>query len=166
MADEVRKMPVAPSLLYQAFGRGEMTREEVHAAMAVHAEALIEEMEEDYANPVAAYFERLRNRRATARLLKRHSEVVVRAAFAALGELADFPPGRWLWNAWHWDMPLHCFVRMKREPVFRVARFEYKQMEARVVVDYGVDGGKLRREAFRLQRDVRGRMEVLERKVM
>jgi hypothetical protein len=154
-----------PSQLFRLFARGQISREEFHAAMAEHAGLLIAEMEEEHRNPVAAYFERMRNRRLAARLVRRHGEAAIRAAFAALAETPDFPPARFLWNAWHWDVPLHCFLRSGREPVFRVLRFASKRMSAELVVEYGAPHDRrTTREGFTLNRDEHGKLTVRERR--
>ena len=88
--------------------------------MAEHARELIAEMEEDYQNPAAAWIEGLLAKRAAARLIRRHGSRLLRELLVALADVADFPPARYLWNAGHPDVPLHCFLRMRREPVFRI----------------------------------------------
>ena len=57
-----------PRQLFRLLDGGEITREQFRAAMALHAESLIEEMVEVHENPVAAWLETLRNRRAAAKL--------------------------------------------------------------------------------------------------
>ncbi|HEY1120314.1 MAG TPA: hypothetical protein VGE67_01885, partial [Haloferula sp.] len=109
-----------PSQIIASFERGEIERDELHAMMALHARELIREMEEDYQNPAAAWIESLLARRATGRLVRRHGARVVREVLVAIAEVPDFPPARYLWNAGHADVPLHCFFRMRRDPVFRI----------------------------------------------
>lgn len=105
--------------------------------MAVHARDIIEEMVETHRNPVTAYIERLRNLTAVRRLSRTHGSSLLREVLSALGEIPDFPPAHLLWNANHRQMPLHCFIRMKHEPVFRVTRMEVSPMKATVHVEYG-----------------------------
>ena len=50
-----------PSQIFDRFERGEIEREELHALMAFHAHELIQEMEEDYQNPAAAWIESLKD---------------------------------------------------------------------------------------------------------
>lgn len=142
-----------PSQIIASFERGELEREEMHAMMALHARELIREMEEDYQNPAAAWIESLLARRAAARLVRRHSGRLVREVLAALAEVPDFPAVRHLWNASHPDVPLHCFLRIRREPVFRILTLEVKSGEVQVLVEYG-DGGKGKgsRRTFLLKR--------------
>ena len=151
-----------PSQLFELFHSGAINREELHEAMRVHQQDIIDEMEEDYQNPLAAYIERLRNTRAAQRLAARHSEALIRGIFAALAETPNFPPARFLWNAWHWDVPLSCFIRTKRKPVFRILRLEMKgQQTARIIVTYGQkDSDVETREHFTLERDWRGHFTV------
>ncbi len=103
-----------------SFERGEMDRCELHAMMALHAQALIREMEEDHLNPVESLVERVLAARHCRRLVKRHGARLLRECLVALSEVPDFPVGGYLWNASHEDVPLHCFMRMKRRPRFRI----------------------------------------------
>lgn len=112
--------PATPAELFARFERGEIQRDELHALLALHARELIAEMEDDYQNPAAALLEYLLARRALKRLLRRHSHRTLREVLVALAKVPDFPPARQLWNAGHPDVPLHCFLRMRREPVFRL----------------------------------------------
>jgi hypothetical protein len=112
--------PPTPPELFARFERGEIDRGELHALLALHARELIAEMEDDYQNPAAALVEFLLARRALNRLLRRHGRGTLREVFVALSKIPDFPPARHLWNAAHPDVPLHCFLRMRREPVFRI----------------------------------------------
>ncbi len=143
-----------PSQIFASFERGEMEREEMHALMAVHARELIEEMEEDYQNPAAAWIESLLARRAAGRLVRRHGARLVREVLGALAEVSGFPPARYLWNAAHPDVPVHCFFRIRREPVFRILNLEAKSGEIRVHIEHGLSTrGKGIRIEFLLKRD-------------
>jgi hypothetical protein len=126
-----------PPLLFRQFQRGEITRPQLHAAMRMHALELIEEMEEIRRNPVAAFIEQLRNRSAAARLAKQHGMRNVRRVLSALSEISDFPPAVLLWNALHDDVPLHCFIRTRHEPVFRIVKLQIKPQIARIAIEYG-----------------------------
>lgn len=142
-----------PSQIIASFERGELERDEMHAMMALHARELIHEMEEDYQNPAAAWIENLLARRAVGRLVRRHGGRLIRETLAALAEVPDFPAVRHLWNASHPDVPLHCFVRIRREPVFRILTLEVKSGEVLVVVEYGEGPkGKKARKSFLLKR--------------
>lgn len=142
-----------PSQIIASFERGEIERDELHAMMALHARELIREMEEDYQNPAAAWIESLLARRATGRLVRRHGARVVREVLVAIAEVPDFPPARYLWNAGHADVPLHCFFRMRRDPVFRILSLEMKSGEIRVMVEYGDAAKDKHRKTLLLNRD-------------
>lgn len=143
-----------PKQLFAQFERGEIAREELQALMAVHARELIFEMEEDYQNPAAAWIESLLARRSAGRLVRRHGSRLVREILVALAEVPDFPPARYLWNAAHPDVPLHCFLRMRREPVFRILNIDQRSDVIELLAEYG-DGGRGRgtRRLFVLKRD-------------
>jgi hypothetical protein len=150
-----------PRQIFSSFERGEIEREEMHALMALHARELIQEMEEDYQNPAAAWVERLLAKRATSRLVRRHSARLLREVLAALAEVPDFPPVRNLWNAAHPDVPLHCFLRIRREPVFRILSLESKAGEIRVLIEHGEAArGKGTRREFLLKRDDSWKLRV------
>jgi hypothetical protein len=143
-----------PKQLFAQFERGEIEREELQALMALHARELIAEMEEDYQNPAAAWIERLMVRRAAGRLIRRHGSRLLREVLVALSEVDGFPPARLLWNASHPDLPLDCFLRMRREPVFRIARIEHRSDEIEVTTEHGDAGrGRATRALFLLKRD-------------
>ena len=153
-----------PVQLFRMFESGEISREELHAAMAEHARLLIAEMEEQRPNPVVAYLEYLLNDRAATKLSKRHGEAEVREVLAALAELAEFPPAVYLWNATHFDVPLHCFLRTRNPPVLRVKRLETNRMKALIELEYGLPKEKeIRREVFHLKRNWQGEMRVERR---
>lgn len=157
--------PRTPLQLFRSFEAGEISRDELHASMAVHARYLIEEMEEQRRNPVAAYFDFLLNERAARKLARRHGEAEVREVLAALAELPEFPPAVYLWNAMHDDVPLHCFLRTRQTPVLRILHLEITRMRSQIEVEYGAARGKrTRREAFELRRNWRGELFVEERR--
>lgn len=143
-----------PRQIFSSFERGEIERDEMHALMALHARELIAEMEEDYQNPAAAWIERLLARRATGRLVRRHSARLLREVLVALADVPDFPPVRNLWNASHPDIPLHCFLRIRREPVFRILSLDSKSGTIKVHIEHGdAARGKGTRRSFLLKRD-------------
>ena len=143
-----------PNQLFALFERGEIEREELQALMAVHARELIAEMEEDYQNPAAAWIESLLARRAAGRLIRRHGSRLLREVLIALADLPDFPPARILWNAAHPDVPLHCFLRIRRKPVFRILNIEHRSSAIELSVEYGdVGQDRVTRRIFVLKRD-------------
>lgn len=147
-------MVPTPSQLAAQFERGELERDEFHALMAVHARELIAEIEEDYQNPAAAWIENLLSRQAAGRLIRRHGSRLLREVLVALAEVRDFPPARYLWNAAHPDVPLHCFLRIRRAPVFRILQFDHRSNSIDVLVEHGEAGrGRGTRQLFRLKRD-------------
>ena len=128
--------------------------------MACHARVLIEEMEEQRRNPVSAFVESIRNRRAAAKLAGRYGEAEVREVFSALAEVPDFAPARLLWNAGHRHVPLYCFVRSKVQPLFRVREMKVTRDEAWIEVEYQFGTTKPRRENFSLCRGWNGVLSV------
>jgi len=156
-------LPTPPELFRQ-FERGEISREELHATMALHARGLIAEMEAAFADPRSSYLERLRNFVAARKLARAHGSARLREILGALGEVKDFPPAQILWNAGHGDVPLHCFFRMRTEPVFRIVRLEVEAMEVRLSVEYGAHAKRqTTREAIVLQRDATLRLQLADR---
>ena len=153
-----------PPQLFRQFERGEISREELQATMSLHARGLIDEMLEANKNPRFSYLERLRNLSAANKLSRRHGSATIREIFAALGQIDGFPPAQILWNANHSDVPLHCFIRSRIEPVFRVKRIEVEPMNVLIEVEYGAhDKRKTTREVITLQRDAMLRLELKER---
>jgi hypothetical protein len=156
-------MVPTPNELFARFERGELEREELHAMMAVHARELIAEMEDDWLNPVAATIEALLARQAAGRLIRRHGAGLLREVFIALAELPDFPPAKYLWNAGHPDVPLHCFLRIRREPVFRITCMRQHDGIIELGTEYGpARRGMAVRSRFILRRDDRWRLHVVE----
>ena len=109
-----------PRQLAARFERGEIDRTEFQSLMAIHARELIAEIEEDHQNPLAAWIETRLAKSAVKRLLRDHSSHRIREILTALSEAPGFPLAKYLWNAPHPDVPLHCFFRIRREPVFRI----------------------------------------------
>lgn len=142
----------------------EITPEEFREAMAHHARGLIAEMEEVHRNPVAAWIETLKNRRAAFRLARQHGEPLVREVLVALSDVPDFPLANWLWDADQPTVPLHCFLRSGNEPVFRVLRIASAPFVLSVTVEHGARGrGASTRERFAFGRDRFGRLALHER---
>ena len=157
-----RAMIPSPREIFASFERGEIERAELQALMALHARELIREMEEDYQNPAVAWLEGLLARRAAGKLVRRHGGRLLREVLMALSEVQDFPPARYLWNSSHVDVPLHCFFRMRREPVFRIVSLESKSGEVTVVTEYGEAAkGKGTRRTFFLRRDPQWQLKAV-----
>jgi hypothetical protein len=154
-----------PAQLFREYERGRISRGQLHALMNEHAAELIAEMLEARRNPVVAWFDEQLSRQAAARLIRKHGEEVLREVLATLGELSHFPPARLLWNAGHPDVPLHCFLRTRREPVFRILDFRQQPGVVHLRVEYGP--AKKRdayRESFVLRRTAGGTLVVQARK--
>lgn len=144
-----------------------MSLPEFREAMRQHAQEIIEEMEEDHLNPVAAFVEQMQCRRMASRLLRQHEEALVREVLQALSEVEGFPPARWLWNAAHPHMPLHAFFRHKREPVFRITALEAMPQVVSLTVEHGLaEKNAAQREEMRFRRDRRGRLGLEYRRVV
>lgn len=153
-----------PPQLFRQFEKGEIDREQLHAALALHAKDLIAEMEEAHRQPRRSYLERLRNYAAARKLAKRHGAARLREVLAALGSIEGFPPAQILWNAGHADVPLHCFFRSRIEPVFRIVRMDLQPMLVSLDVEYGAhDRARTTRESLLLQRNARLELELLDR---
>jgi hypothetical protein len=148
--------------MYEA---GELSREEFQAAMRVHAEALIAEMEEAHRNPLAEAFEDVKRRFAEAKWTRRHNEEELREILTALAELNDFPPALHLWNAAHRHVPLRCFFRPSHEPVFRILHLQAGTYRIRITVEYGASAKKLAtREEIELLREPNGHLTLRDRR--
>jgi hypothetical protein len=154
-----------PPQLFDDFEAGLMTREQLHAAMAFHARNLIEEVVEARENPLAAWWEGVLARKTASRLAARHGERRVRAIFSALADVPDFLPAQWLWNANHQHVPLFCFLRLRREPVFRLANVINEAGIVTVTIEYGAaDKHEITREEFVLAHKRQGGLQVTSRK--
>jgi hypothetical protein len=152
-----------PKELFARFERGELERDELHSMMAVHARELIAEMEENRQNPVAAMIESLLARQAAGRLARRHGAGLLREVLAALSQVPDFPPAKYLWNADHPDVPLYCFLRIRREPVFRITSLRHHNHRIELSTEHGQAGrGLATRSRFLLRRDEKWRLRVSE----
>lgn len=159
-------MPMpTPDKLLARFERGEIDRTELHTQMALHARALIREMEEDHLNPAAALVERIQAGRLARRLVKAHGARLVRECLVALSEVDDFPAAGRLWNASHPDLPLHCFMRVKRRPTFRIVAIHQESPQAvRCLTEHETDGNadaSPTRTRWRMERDARWRLRVV-----
>ena len=155
-------LPTPPEL-FRLFERGELSREELQAAMALHARGIVAEMIEARRNPAASWLEQLRNRSAAARLARRHGAGLVRDVFSALGAISSFPPALLLWNASHRDVPLHYFIRSRHEPIFRVLRLKAEPSRVVIDIEWG-ESGALVRESITLTRGRFQRLELADRR--
>lgn len=109
-----------PRELVASFERGEIDRTEFQTMMAIHAREIIVEIDEDHQNPLAAWRESRLAKSSLKNLLKKNSAFQIREVLIALSEASDFPLAKYLWNAAHPDIPLHCFFRIRKEPVFQI----------------------------------------------
>ena len=151
----------SPKQIFARFERGEIERDELHAMMAAHARELIAEMEDDYRNPAVAWIEGLRARTAAALLIRRHGSRLIREVLVALSEVPDFPHAGHLWNADHPEVPIHCFLRIGREPVFRIVTLKKSAEEIELLIEHGKAGrGQASRRLFVLKRDDRWRLRA------
>ncbi|WP_035615434.1 hypothetical protein [Haloferula sp. BvORR071] len=155
-----------PPQLFADYETGLMTREQLHSAMAFHARNLIEEVVEARENPLAAWWEGLLARKTASRLIARHGERRIRSIFSALADVPDFLPAQWLWNAHHPDVPLFCFLRLRKEPIFRLSNVVNDAGIVTVTVEYGAsDKHETTREQFVLvHKRLGGGLEVSSRR--
>lgn len=154
-----------PSRLFQWYEEGKITREQWIAAMHLHLEDLLDEIEYDDRHPAIAKMDTMMSKRAAKKLLKDTTETQLREVFLALAELDDFPPSNILWNADQWDIPLHCFVRQRREPVFKIHDLRITRETARLRIEHGsADKDQSTHETISLRRDYMGKL-VLESRV-
>jgi len=152
-----------PPVLFRQFENGEISRDELQASMAMLARDLIEEMVETSKNPLLAYLERRRNQAAVKKLSRKHSPALLREVLSAMGGIADFPPAHLLWNASHRQMPLHCFVRMSHEPIFRVIKMDVSPMKVKVQVEWAQHKDQIKKELLVLQRNAFLTLDLVER---
>jgi hypothetical protein len=160
---KLRRMIPTPHEIFRRFERGEIDRDEMQALMAMNARELISEMEEDRQNPAAALLELLLSRRAAAKWVRLLGGRLVREILQALADAEDFPPSRLLWNASHPDVPLHCFFRIRREPVFFLIAVERRGERIFVETRHGLAGkGKGEARRFTLQRGPDWKLRIAE----
>ena len=131
------KSLLSPHRILGLYRAGKITRAQWLEAMRLHFLLALREIEEDRNEPKQAKLETWRCKNAARRLLRNHSEAELREIFMALCELDDFPPATYLWNADQLDVPLHCLLREKREPVLRFPEIQIQRLTASVVIEYG-----------------------------
>ena len=148
-----------PTQLFRLFENGDITRAQLQAAMSMHQHHLMLEIAEARRNPLGAYLDDRLSKRAAIRLERRHGEGFVRQVLAALGEIPGFPPSNLLWNAGHRDVPLHCFLRVRREPVFRILRIDVEPVHVKVLLEHGAaPKRRTNREEVTLRRNRYGKL--------
>jgi hypothetical protein len=153
-----------PVQLFRLYENGDITRAQLQAAMAMHQHHLLVEIAEARRNPIAAYVDDKLSKRAAARLERRHGEGFVRQVLVAMGEIPGFPPSNLLWNAGHQDVPLHCFMRVRREPVFRILRIDVQPVMIKVLVEHGAARKRdTTREEVSLRRNRWGKLRFQSR---
>lgn len=109
-----------PRQLVARFERGELDHMEFQALMSIHQRELIREIDEDHQNPLAAWLESRLARASVKKLLNSHTAFQIREVLIALSEVDGFPLAKYIWNAAHPDLPLHCFFRIRKEPVLQI----------------------------------------------
>ncbi|QTN33711.1 hypothetical protein HZ994_15795 [Akkermansiaceae bacterium] len=109
-----------PRQLVARFERGEIDRMEFQALMSIHQRELLREIDEDHQNPLAAWLESRLAKASVKKLLINHTAFQIREVLVALSEAENFPLAKYIWNAAHPDIPLHCFFRIRRDPVFQI----------------------------------------------
>ncbi len=153
-----------PQQLFRWLDSGRITREEFRTAMAVHAGEIIQEMEQAHANPLVAKFNELMNRREAWKWSRKHGELLMREILCALMDEERFAPARWLWNAAHPHIPLHCFFRTRGTPVLRFLEMKVQPQNVTILIEHG--GSETlapTREQFLLRRN-RQRTLLVERR--
>ena len=79
----------------------------------------------------------------------------------ALADIENFPPADLLWNAGHPDVPLHCFFRLRREPVFRLIRLTMDPLGVKVIIEHGRSSKRqTTRQEIQLVRDRFGKLSA------
>lgn len=145
-----------PPDLFDEFEAGHITRAQLHAGLAWHARELVEEIIEVHENPVAAWWDTLLAKRTANRWISRHGTWRIRHVLAALSKLPDFPPARFLWQALHADVPVHCFFRLRQRPLFRLTQLSHQRGILKVEVEFDDEEGQSTRAQFRLEHGRKG----------
>ena len=156
-----------PQQLFRWLDSGSITREEFRTAMAVHTNEIIQEMEQAHSNPLVAKFNELMNRREAWKWSRRHGELLMREILCALMDEERFTPARWLWNAAHPHIPLHCFFRTRGTPLLRFLEMTVQPQNVTVLIEHG--GSETlppTREQFFLRRNRQRTLLVERRELM
>ena len=150
-----------PHRLVALFESGGITRAQLQAAMTVHQQRLLVEIAEARKYPVRSSLDERLSRFAARRLERRHGEKIIRMVLGALADIDNFPPADLLWNAAHPDVPLHCFFRLRREPVFRLIRLKVDPLGVKVLIEHGRAAKRqTTRQEIQLVRDRFGRLSA------
>jgi hypothetical protein len=151
-----------PNQLYRQFELGQISREQLHSSMAVHARLILAEVEEVRVNPVVAFMDHMLCKRLASKLSKQHTEEMVREVLVALADIPQFPPATLLWNADHELVPLECFFRIKRAPVFTIHQMIVEPQQVIVHIEHGARDST-RREEIHLRRSRQGKLQYVTR---
>ena len=150
-----------PHRLVALYESGGITRAQLQAAMVIHQKRLLVEIAEARVNPLLSCLDEKLSRYAARRLERRHGERLIRMVLGALADIEHFPPADLLWNAGHPDVPLHCFFRLRREPVFRLLRITADPLGLRVLIEHGRASKRhTTRQEIQLVRDRIGRLSA------
>jgi hypothetical protein len=153
-----------PAQLFRQFEQGRITPEYFRSAMRLHQRLLLDDIEDASRDPGLSWFDEVLNRRAARNLEKAHGEDIVREVLVALSEMPDFPPAVQIWNAGHKLVPLYCFLRMKRAPVFRIVNMDVLPQMVGLVVEYGrAKKFECMREEITLRRNRQGQLVFVNR---
>ncbi len=150
-----------PHRLVALFEKGGITRAQLQAAMSVHQQRLIVEIAEARKSPSLSFLDEKLSRYAASRLERRHGEKIIRMVLRALADIDGFPPADLLWNAEHPDVPLYCFFRLRREPVFRLISLTVGPLGVKVVIEHGRAAKRhTTRQEIQLVRDRFGKLSA------
>ena len=150
-----------PHRLVALFEKGGITRAQLQAAMSVHQQRLLVEIAEARKSPALSFLDEKLSRYAASRLERRHGEKIIRMVLRALADIDGFPPADLLWNAEHPDVPLYCFFRLRREPVFRLINLTVDPLGVKVVIEHGRAAKRhTTRQEIQLLRDRFGKLSA------
>jgi len=150
-----------PPRLIALYENGGITRAQLQAAMTIHQQRLLVEIAEARENPVLSCLDEKLSRYAASRLERRHGERLIRMVLGALADIENFPPADLLWNAGHPDVPLYCFFRLRREPVFRLIRLTMDPLGVKVIIEHGRSSKRqTTRQEIQLVRDRFGKLSA------
>lgn len=153
-----------PAQLFRQLDQGRISSEQFRSMMTLHQRLLLEDIDDSARDPGLSWFDEVLNRRAARHLEKAHGEDVVREVLVALSEVPDFPPAHQIWNAGHKLLPLYCFFRTKRGPIFRIVNMEVLPQMVGVVVEYARSKkADCLREEITLRRNRQGELMFVNR---
>ena len=155
------RLLLPPHRLMALFEKGGITRAQLQAAMSVHQQRLLLEIAEARKRPALSFLDEKLSRYVASRLERKHGEKIIRMVLRALADIDGFPPADLLWNAEHSDVPLHCFFRLRREPVFRLISLTVDPLGVKVVIEHGRAARRhTTRQEIQLLRDRFGKLTV------